>query len=227
MRSLLTFGFVSLLSFVPLKAQIITYDTTVDFTGAAGITGTIPSVNGTNSFFQTFAGVGGFDSATFRFIATDNTFGAVGNILFSIGEWDSSTNSIAAGEDVGLVSVPAGSSWTATSDPGFYYFDFTADLSGITEIEGSPFSGDLTYAFNIFFTSAYPFRLASATSPFALGTGYYYDGSSTVAYGDSFAFVVDAITPIPEAGTAAVLFTGLFVGFMALRRKPRTLVPAA
>lgn len=207
------------------QAQVLTADT---ITGQVSTTGWY--LNTGEAFSQTFTGAARLDLVTFRFIALNIHTSSITSvdIPFSLTAW-SNDQSTAFEVSSGVFSIAAGSSWTVSGGT-FDYFDSTFDFQGQTITPAT------TYGISLFGAPAtnnwIGVGYVSPTSDalYASGTGFF-DSIATnsnltslttgnIALNYDLSFSATA-SPVPEASSAAVLFAGMFVGGLMVRRRRR------
>ena len=208
------------------QAQVLTADT---ITGQP-VDYALSLSNG-RALTQTFTGAGQLDLVTFRFMTMSVLTPSVGatDVSFLLSEW-SGADSTGTVVSAGVFSIASGASWTVTGGAADY-FDSTFDFSGLSLNAGS------TYGITLFGSSATDGLVglgaiqAAGDTLYVSGTGFENPsaGAPNVASltgGNSplshdFSFIASASSPVPEAGAAAVLFAGVFVGGLMTRRRRR------
>lgn len=228
----------TLLAFTPsAHAQVITQNTLTGFDASDSYAISVPG-----DFFaitQTFTGLLSVDTITYRFVTADLAIAAQ-SLSYTFQEWTpAGDTSIGAA----LISNPfvtaAFGSWDF-SDGTHGFLDVEFDLSLVPAASG--LDAGKTYGFSILSGGIGPtgdIRVANVADgllPAWTGFGHIdpggYDygvlagGSSTSSFDVGFDFVGTGLTPVPEASTAAVLFSGLFAGTMVFvrTRRPRSTV---
>lgn len=202
------------------QAQVLTADTITGSTPTSSLT-----LFANTAYTQTFTGVDEVGLVTFRFLAPDTPV-VTGAVSYSLTTWDGSQ---ATGEILSdFFMLAPGFAWTPNG-AGSVYFDGVLDLSA-----AGPLNPAGIYAISIFGdTDLQNESISLATNSntsFADGVGFYNFGVSNAAglsggnssLGQDLAFsAIGSAAPVPEASSAAVLFTGVFVGGLMLRRRRR------
>lgn len=210
------------------RAQVLTADTLSSTAAASQF-----YVSSGSAMTQTFSDISSIESLTFRMLAdTSNTFG-VSTVDYYFSEWDSDS-SLATGTAIaeGTANVDASSAWLAVTygSTSYNYSDVSLDLSSVaTGLDPAK-----TYAISFF--------NASGGSSYGLGrldTSEYLGGGIFFATGvtsgadlkiqseindspQGLLFSAESLSPVPESGTTAVLFAGMFVmGLVGWRLRQR------
>jgi hypothetical protein len=183
-------------------------------------------------YTQTFSGVQTIKDITFRFVAPDDlTFGPVAIDAY-FNSWSGNNADGLESYFLGGLQLGDFSAWDATAGNGFMFFDANFSLASFTldiaKTYGLTFVGNsdtLTNSISLAggdnltpYAGGGTFEHANANN---LGSGGFAGPSFSFLATDSNSFASLNVTPIPEAGTAAVLFAGLFVGLMLTRRQYR------
>jgi hypothetical protein len=235
-RAVPAFFAASLLAFI---TPAFAGPTTLDFDADPAITDAGASVLGDGeAFTQTFTGVGQINDITFGFVVADSaTFGPLSLDAYFT-SWDGSNSDGLLVESFNI-SLANSASWTNQGN-GFLTFNAEFNLGSLALNPLSTYG--LTFVGNAD-TDSNNIRLAAAGNAYLDGAGFFHSGPIAAAgdllaggaAGYSLGFVATdtsnfaaALTPIPEAGTAAVAFAGMFIGLMLTRRKyrPRSLTAA-
>ncbi|QYM79064.1 hypothetical protein K0B96_00165 [Horticoccus luteus] len=181
------------------------------------------------TFTQTFSQVSQIESLTFRLLAGSNDFSA-STLNYYFSEWNPITG-LATGTALaqGTLDIDAGAAWQhAAIYSGVYnYFDATLDLSSVA----SGLTPSATYAISFYGSmtgvpgGVYAPGLALSSSLYADGGTFILDPSVTDGsqlttnasgnYAGNYDLLFSAgpssLSPVPEAGTTAVVLAGLFV----------------
>lgn len=209
------------------RAQLLTADTLGgSYDNATGFSSYLKPTSG-QAVTQTFTGITSIDTLNIRFGSDQNSLSSPVALQVYFSEWSGNAQTSQLGS--GTIALAAPSSWTA--DGGVYYFNSAIDLSQV--------AGSLTA------TSTYAFTVVGSASSYSNNIGIfpgqvsYADGSvyvhnagnpltspadinhSTVDFafiGNSAAANTTPFAPTPESSTVAVLFAGLFVSGMVLKR---------
>jgi hypothetical protein len=202
------------------RAQVLTANT-LSSSGDGSYTG----VGGGYATTQTFTNITEIDSLTFRLLAQSDHVFAASTVDYYLSAWDSGTGK-ATGTALatGTLNIADSSTWQAITYGvnSFNYLDVSLDLSSVAT---GLTAGD-TYAMSFYGSSAGTvYGAGSVNNPAA-----YADGGAFTSYGpfnagadlqnigstDASAtydtlFSAGSLSPVPEAGTTAVLFAGIFV----------------
>jgi hypothetical protein len=202
------------------QAQPLTADT---ITGSAPTSSSILFAN--SAYTQTFTGVSEVSFVTFRFLAPNNPI-STGAVFYSLTTW---AGNQATGEILSDFFMMAPGFIWAPNGAGSVYIDGVLDLSA-----AGPLNPASTYGISIFGNASLQSESISlatnANTSFTDGVGFYNFSASNVAglsvgnssLGQDLAFsAIGSAAPVPEASSAAVLFTGMFVGGLMLRRRRR------
>jgi hypothetical protein len=217
------------------RAQVMTSDTITGFDAATLHAAGLFLPNG-QAGTQTFSSITSFDQATFRFVAAiGDTFGA-STVDYALTQWagaGASDGAVAAISGIPFLTTAISDSGSWVTDGSFKYFDAEFDLSAL----GAGLDDSLTYGFSLVGTassSAAGYLIGGSGNAYAGGSGYlnlvsvsnYNDLTvNNSDFGQDLAFA-GSLSPVPEASSAAVLFSGLFVGTMMFSRSRRRRVVA-
>lgn len=203
------------------QAQVLTADTITGFDATASYNTGLDLLD-TRAATQTFSNVTAIEKVTFRFI--DDLAGSWGPtaLNFTLGTWTGGQADTQVGTTQ-VVNIDTSANWITTGS--HRYFDAELDLSSFA----NSLTAGLTYGLSIYGdgTSA-NYRLAGATGAYADGGGFINNAAfandfvdvtgGNAPFANSFAFT-GSLAAVPEAGSAAVLFAGLFVGGLMFRRR--------
>ncbi len=216
------------------SAQLVTYETLSTWNGS------VQTLNANAAYVQTFSNVTEIQSMTFRFTASSSSTLSSVNAYFA--EWDSSTNAVVGAQLMtlgsgGVVSVPASGDWTTTfvdsNGTSHTGFDYQFNLNYTTDpLKTYALILNTSTATGVGIASVIPsttFAYGSAATIFggvtdynSLATAGATNGAYSLSYQDwGFSQIVVApyVSPIPESRTAAALFSVMFVGMLACRRR--------
>ncbi|GAB5561658.1 MAG: hypothetical protein SynsKO_33050 [Synoicihabitans sp.] len=188
---------------------------------------------------QTFTGAGSANFVTFRFIALSGSSFGASNLEFAFTDWSGGNFAVGSGGIAPAaffnLAIDSSASWENAGS--HIYFDYEFNLSPMAgaldtgTTYGLSLVGDAT-------SSAY--RIAGADTPTAspgftkVGVTSFSDLTGSGGVSTPFAtglgeFAFDAtefsgqgfsgLSAVPETGSAAVLFAGIFVGGLMLRRQ--------
>lgn len=217
-----------------VRAQVLTANTLGTFDSATSWTN--GAVLGDNvAVSQTFTGATSLANVTYRFIAESGASFAATDLDVAVSSW--ATNNAGVGGDAFFTAdyapLLASAAWTI--DPGnasYKYLDATFDLSGVVGLTAAS-----TYGISIIGTASTSgaIRVAAGNADYATGQGFRslpgvvdQNALATVpgialSGGADLLFVASSggsgFSAVPESGSAAVLFAGLFVGSLMLRRQ--------
>lgn len=222
-----------------VRAQLVTDTLTgYDANDSLAQGGLLPSGTALTQIFETTDSLG-IQDVSFRFLSTVNTSAATSLTVY-VSQWSGSapTGGLLA---EGLLNLDAGASWTFAG-PSTYFFDATINLGDLTLASGNLYAISIVGNAD---TASGGIVLGAGSSDYLGGSGFTNSGPVTtfadLSTGNSaytgivgdFAFASSigssgaAITPVPEAGAAAVAFAAMFIAASALRRRPRATVLAA
>ncbi|MBC8012154.1 MAG: hypothetical protein H7067_18880 [Burkholderiales bacterium] len=217
--ALLAMGVLSSVS----QAQVLTVDTIISTTGGGVWT---PG----QAYTQTFTGADSLGSVTFRFVAFTAALGSLnaGSVDFSLTSWSGLNAEDGLSIATGSFALANGALWLDGGNGTFSYFDSTLDLSSVVSLVGVDTYGITLYGSAYTQASGFILGRLPIDTVYADGTGFSHGAtvsgdlvSGGNALGYDFSFAATAASPVPEASSAAVLFAGVFVGGLMVRRRRR------
>lgn len=216
-------------------AQVMT-ENTITGTSVADLHTAGVGLNAGEALTQTFTGVASFDLVTFRFVTTAAASFGSSTLDYALSQWAGAgafDGAIAPVSGTSLLTTAIADSSSWVTDGSFKYFDAELDLSSV----GLGLSVSNSYGLSLVGTASSAgagYLIGRAGNPYAGGSGYFNSGPVTnftglvtgnIDQGLDLAFA-GSMSPVPEASSAAVLFSGLFVGTMMFSRSRRRRVIA-
>jgi hypothetical protein len=214
-----------------VHAQVLTADTR----GSSG-DGSYTGIGGGYATTQTFTDITEIDLLTFRLLAQSDHVFAASTVDYYLSAWDSGTGkATGAALATGTLNIADISSWQAITygANSFNYLDVGLDLSsvatGLTPAETYAISfygstaGTLYGAGSINNPAAYADGGAfTSYGPFNSGTDLQTIGQTDASATYDTLFAAGSLSAVPETGTTAVLFAGVFVmGLVGWRLRQR------
>jgi hypothetical protein len=215
------------------RAQVMTSSTITGFDATVGYNQGL-ALGDALALSQTFSNITSVESVTFRFIANVGDSFASTDLNYVFSSWAGNNAGAPLSPAFQQITISESSSWITAES--FKYFDADVNLTAFGAGLSSGATFGLTVVGNTDSATA-GYRLAASPTAFTEGSAFFQGGVTTfgdltsgnvsVFSGFDFAFAGTELTAVPEAGSVAVLFSGLFVGFMVFSRSRQRRVAVA